>query len=69
MGGSPYLVSKIIPQREGLLFFFQSNATRAIEQGRPETEKGLPHGTFRRTEKAPQREARNGAFDMSEDVP
>lgn len=38
---------------------------RPLSSHRPGT--GLPSKSFRRTEEAPQREARSGASDMSED--
>lgn len=68
LGGSPYSVSKIIPQREGFLLFSdltpQGRRPREGQLGRDE---GLVPQSFRRGQKASPHEVRSEAFCMPED--
>lgn len=68
LGGSPYLVSKIIPQREGFLFFSALTPQgRRPRVGQPGRDEGLVPQSFRRGQKASPHEVRSEAFCMPED--
>lgn len=73
LGGSPYLVSKIIPQREGprcqrfLLFSDLTPQGRRPRVGQAGRDEGLVPQSFRRGQKASPHEVRSEAFCMPED--
>ena len=68
LGGSPYLVSKIIPQREGFLLFSDLTPQgRRPRVGQPGRDEGLVLQSFRRGQKASPHEVRSEAFCMPED--